>query len=71
MIGAVPVQVPLELVSVWPWRAIPESAGHVVLTGAAAVTVALSALRWEAEPAALVAVTSEYTLEPTSAAVRT
>ena len=71
MIGVVPVQVPLVLVSVWPWRAIPESTGQAVFAGAATVTVALSALRWEAEPAAFVAVTSEYTLEPTSAAVRT
>jgi hypothetical protein len=31
--------------------------------------MALRALRWEADPAAFVAVTSEYNLEPTSAAV--
>jgi len=67
VIGAVPVHVPVELVSVWRWREIPDSAGHAVFAGAAAVTTALNALRWDAEPAPLVAVTREYTFEPASA----
>jgi hypothetical protein len=41
-IVGVPPQLPLEAVSVWPWRAVPDTVGGEALTGAdfaAAVTV--------------------------------
>jgi hypothetical protein len=66
----VPVQVPsLEIVRVAPSRAVPDSAGAIVLTGGAAVTRSLAGETAVAEPALFVAVTARRSVLPTSAAV--
>src|SRR4051812_38931096 len=56
-IGSVPVHVPRVAVSVSPSRSVPATCGAVVLTGGAALTVALAAVDTVAAPAAFVAVT--------------
>ena len=67
-IGAVPVQAPVDAVSVCPSVAVPEIVGGAVFAGgAAAATWAVCADSAVLEPAALVAVTSTRTVVPTSA----
>ena len=66
-----PLHVPDVAVSVSARRAVPDTTGETVLTGPAAVTVAVGLLVWLALPSALVAVTSTRTVAPTSATVST
>ena len=66
-----PVQEPLEVVSVCPWLGGPEAAGGAVLTGGAAATTVVCADFALVLPAGFVAVTWERTVEPTSALVST
>jgi hypothetical protein len=68
-IGPVPVQVPGAAVSTSSSATVPEIVGSAVLTGAAALTVAVGADGAERRPASLTAVTTTRTREPTSSAV--
>jgi hypothetical protein len=67
LIVGVPVQVPVEDVSVWPSSVVPEIAGGTVLTGGSASTSAVSSLVAGVEPAGFVAVTRTRIFVPTSA----
>src|SRR6185295_12118152 len=63
---------PVEAVSVWLYCAVPVIAGSAVFVGAAsAVTTAVCADVAEAEPTALVAVTTTRSVRPTSLAFTT
>ena len=64
-----PVQVPFVVVRTWPSRAVPETTGMTVLTGATAVMTALWVVVDAVEPPAFVAVTTPRIVLPTSAAV--
>ena len=72
MIGAVPVQVPVPAVSVWPSRAAPETGGiDRVGRGDRVDLTARRPSGAVAEPASFEAVTSLRIVEPTSAPVST
>jgi hypothetical protein len=64
-----PFQLPLLVLSVWPWTAWPLTTGAAVLVGAAgggAATIDVAAESADPDPPALVAVTSERIVLPTS-----
>jgi hypothetical protein len=63
LIGVVPVQVPVEAVSVWPCCGVPLMAGSAVFAGATPVTAEVWLLVAEALPAGLVAVTTTRIVE--------
>ena len=69
VIVGVPVHVPVPPVSVWPSVVVPVTAGRTVLTGGAAVTVALAADVAGVLPTLSVAVTTTLIAEPTSVGV--
>jgi hypothetical protein len=70
-IGAVPLQLPLVAVSVWPSSAVPEIDGAAVFCGAAGATAGTARVASDVDdvcPAAFAAVTATRSRWPTSAA---
>ena len=70
MIVGVPVQVPVEPLTVEPSVSVPLIAGRTVLTGAVATMTADAAAVAEELPAAFVPVTTTRAVPPTSVEVR-
>jgi hypothetical protein len=64
--GAVPLQVPVVAVSVWPSRALPDTPGSAVFDGGFGVTTEVIALVAIAVPSGLVAVTTSRIVDPMS-----
>jgi hypothetical protein len=66
VIGAEPVQVPFEAVSVWPCCGVPEIVGAAVFASATALTAEVWLLVAEALPPEFVAVTTTRIVLPMS-----
>ena len=67
--SGVPVQVPRAAASVPPSRAVPDTVGAAVFSGATGATAAVGAECASAVPPSFVAVTTTRTVRPTSVAV--